>query len=65
MYYKTLRSTARPIPKYDNEGYEIDVSPTDLVENYDCEACENCGGDGCEVCDFQGYIDFSEPNGVN
>jgi len=65
MYYKTLRSTARPILKYDNEGYESDFSPTDLVENYDCEACENCGGDGCEVCEFQGYIDFSEPNGVN
>jgi hypothetical protein len=43
MYYKTLRSTARLIPKYDNEGYESDFSPTDLVENYDCEACENCG----------------------
>jgi hypothetical protein len=65
MYYKTLRSTGRPIPKYDNNGCETDFNPTDLVENYDCEICENCGGDGCEVCDFHGYIDFSEPNGVN
>ena len=65
MYYKTLRSTGRLIPKYDNDGCETDFDPTDLVENYDCETCENCGGDGCEVCDFQGYIDFSEPNGIN
>jgi hypothetical protein len=65
MYYKTLKSTGRPIARYDDNGCETDFSPTDLVENYDCEVCENCGGDGCEKCDFQGYIDFSEPNGVN
>jgi len=65
MYYKTLRSTGRPIPKYDDNGCETDFNPTDLVENYDCETCENCGGDGCKECHFQGYIDFSEPNGVN
>jgi len=65
MYYKTLRSTGRPIPRYDDNGCETDFNPTDLVENYDCETCENCVGEGCEVCDFQGYIDFCEPNGVN
>ena len=65
MYYKTLRSTGRPIPRYEDNGCETDFNPTDLVENYDCETCENCGGEGCEVCDFQGYIDFSEPNGTN
>ena len=65
MYYRTLRSTGRPLCKYDENGCETDVSPTDLVENYDCETCENCEGEGCEVCDFQGYIDFSEPNGIN
>jgi hypothetical protein len=65
MYYKTLRSTGCRIPRYDDNGGEADIDSTDLVENYDCETCENCGGDGCEVCDFQGYIDFSEPNGVN
>jgi hypothetical protein len=65
MCYKTLRSTGRSIPKYDDNGWETDFNPTDLVENYDCETCENCGGDGCEECDFQGYIDFSEPNGIN
>lgn len=65
MYYKTLRSTGRPIPRYDDNWCETDFSPTDLVENEDCETCENCGGEGCEECEFQGYIDYSEPNGMN
>jgi hypothetical protein len=65
MYYKTLRSMGCHIPKHDANGCETDIDPTDLVENYDCETCENCAGEGCKDCDFQGYIDFSEPNGVN
>lgn len=64
MYYRTLRSTARPITKSDDDG-GLDIHPTDLVENEDCETCENCGGEGCEECEFQGYIDYSEPNGMN
>ncbi len=55
----------RHIPKHDANGCETDIDPTDLVENYDCETCEICVGEGCKDCDFQGYIDFSEPNGVN
>jgi len=65
MYYKTLRSTGRHIPKYVANGCETDVDPTDLVENYNCETCENCSGEGCKDCDFEGYIDYSEPNGMN
>jgi hypothetical protein len=65
MFYKILGSTGRHIPKYDENGELLDLHPTDLVENEDCETCEDCGGEGCEVCDFQGYIDWSEPNGVN
>jgi len=65
MYYKTLRSTGRPIAKYDENSCEIDIHPTDLVENHDCEICEDCQGKGCELCNFEGYIDWSEPNGMN
>jgi hypothetical protein len=65
MYYRTLASTGCHISKYDDDGLETDFHPTDLVENEDCEICEDCGGQGCELCDFQGYIDWSEPNGVN
>ena len=65
MYYKTLRSTDRHISKYDEQGCQTDVHPTDLVENNDYETCQNCLGEGCEDCDFQGYIDFTEPNGMN
>jgi hypothetical protein len=65
MYYRTLASTGRHISKYDDDGLETDFHPTDLVENEDCETCENCGGEGCEECEFQGYIDYSEPNGMN
>jgi hypothetical protein len=64
MYYRTLRSTGRPIAKSDDD-FGADIHSTDLVENDDCEICENCGGEGCEECDFQGYIDYSEPNGMN
>jgi hypothetical protein len=64
MYYRTLRSTGRPIAKSDDD-VGADIHPTDLVENDDCETCENCGGEGCEECEFQGYIDYSEPNGMN
>lgn len=65
MYYKTLGSTGRHIPKYDKDGELSDVHSTDLVENDNCQTCESCGGQGCEECDFEGYIDWSEPNGVN
>ena len=65
MYWKTIRSTGRYIPKYDENGDLNDVSPTHLIENEDCETCQECGGIGCETCDFEGYIDFSEPNGMN
>lgn len=65
MYYRTWASTARPIPKYDEDGDPTDIHSTDLVENSNCETCENCEGEGCEECDFQGYIDWSEPNGIN
>jgi hypothetical protein len=63
MYYRTLRSTGRRIAKSDDDG--VDIHPTDLVENDDCETCDNCGGEGCEECEFKGYIDYSEPNGMN
>ena len=65
MYYRTLRSTGRPIPKYDDDGEKTYIDPTDLVENPNCETCENCLGEGCEECDFEGFIDWSEPNGMN
>lgn len=65
MYYRTLRSTGRCIPKYDENGDLTDIHPTDLVENLNCEICDNCQGQGCEECDFEGYIDWSEPNGMN
>jgi len=65
MYYRTLASTGRHILKFDDDGCETDSHSTDLVENEDCETCQNCEGQGCEMCDFLGYIDFSEPNGVN
>jgi len=65
MYYRILASTGRHISKYDDDGLETDFHPTDLVENEDCETCENCAGEGCEECEFQGYIDYSEPNGMN
>ena len=65
MYYKTLGSTGRHIPKYDENGELTDLHHTDLVENEDCETCQECDGIGCEECDFLGYIDFSEPNGIN
>jgi hypothetical protein len=54
----------RPIEKCDDD-VGFDIHPTDLVENDDCETCENCEGEGCEECEFQGYIDYSEPNGMN
>jgi predicted metal-binding protein len=60
-----LRSTGHHIPRYDNNGDETDFHYTDLVENNDCETCDNCQGEGCEECDFEGYIDWSEPNGMN
>ena len=65
MYYKTLRSTGRHIAKYDENDELTDIHPTDLVENSNCEICENCEGIGCEECDFEGFIDWSEPNGMN
>ena len=65
MSYKTLGSTGRHISKYDENGNENDLHHTDLIENDDCETCEDCGGLGCELCDFLGYIDWSEPNGMN
>ena len=65
MYYRTLRSTGRCIPKYDENGDLTDIHSTDLVENSNCETCDNCQGEGCEECDFEGYIDWSEPNGMN
>jgi hypothetical protein len=65
MYYRTLKSTGRHISKYDEYGELTDTDSSDLVENPDCETCENCGGDGCKECNFQGFIDWSEPNGIN
>jgi hypothetical protein len=65
MYYRTLASTGCPISKYDEYGELTDIHPTDLVENSNCEICEICEGKGCEECDFEGFIDWSEPNGVN
>jgi hypothetical protein len=63
--YQPFKNTGRHIPKYDDNGDLNDVNPTDLVENFNCETCENCEGEGCEECDFQGFIDWSEPNGIN
>jgi len=65
MYYRILASTGRHISKYDENGDLTDIHPTDLVENPNCEICENCEGKGCEKCDFEGFIDWSEPNGIN
>jgi hypothetical protein len=65
MYYRTLASTGRSIAKYDEYGELADIHSTDLVENPNCETCENCDGEGCEECDFDGFIDWSEPNGMN
>ena len=65
MCYRTLRSTGCHIPKYDEYGDLNDVDPSDLVENLNCEICDECGGEGCEICDFKGFIDWSEPNGIN
>jgi len=65
MYYRTWASTGRPIPKYDEDGNSTNIDPTDLVENPNCEICKNCQGKGCEECDFEGYIDWSDPTGMN
>lgn len=65
MVYKTLWSTGRHISQFDENDELTDFHSTDLIENQDCETCQDCVGQGCDLCDFLGYIDFSEPNGVN
>ena len=65
MVYQPLRNTGRYIPKYDEYGELNEIDGSDLVENFNCETCENCDGEGCEECDFEGFIDLSEPNGIN
>jgi hypothetical protein len=65
LHYRKVGGTGRHISKYDENGDLTDIHPTDLVENPNCETCEHCEGKGCQECDFDGYIDWSEPNGMN
>ena len=50
---------------YKCDGDDCCTDPLGCADDQEVNICPDCGGEGCERCNFQGYIDWAnDPNNI-